>query len=75
MATKKEIIASLHERYGDTLNAKQVLAVCGIHGHSSGKAFLDSLDSFTLADSGRRRFLAIDVANAIYKRQERVGSK
>lgn len=70
MAERKKIADDLRKLYGNSLTGKEVLSYIGM-SYNAGKHFLSSIDSFTLTDGGHRRYLAIDVAAAIDKRQER----
>lgn len=71
MAVRKNIADDLRRQYGSSLTGNQVLNYLGVD-YKTGKAFLSALDSFTVTDGGHKRYLAIDVAAEIDKRQERV---
>lgn len=68
MATRKAITEEIRRRYGDSLTSKEVLNYLGVD-YKTGKSFLRALDSFTVTDGGHSRYLAIDVAAAIDRRQ------
>ena len=68
MANRKAIVDEIRHRYGDSLTSKQVLAYLGVD-YKTGKKFLRGLDSFTVSEGGHSRYLAIDVAAAIDRRQ------
>lgn len=70
MATRKKIADDLRGQFGDSLTGKQVLKYLGVD-YKTGKTFLAALDSYTITDGGHKRYLAIDVAAAIDRRQEK----
>lgn len=70
MATRKNIADDLRKRFGDSLTGNQVLRYLGVD-YKTGKTFLAELDGYTVTDGGHKRYLAIDVAAAIDKRQEK----
>lgn len=71
MADRKQITADLRKKYGDSMTTKEVLEYLGNVSYRAAKPFLASLDSFTLVDGGHKRFLTIDVAAAIDRRQDK----
>lgn len=73
MAARKNIADDLRRQYGSSLTSNQVLDYLGVN-YKTGKSFLLALDSFTVTDGGHKRYLAIDMAAEIDKRQERAMS-
>ncbi|MCD8340621.1 MAG: hypothetical protein LUC87_00510 [Clostridiales bacterium] len=71
MANRNTIAADLRRQYGNTLSAKQVGEYIGAKSYHTTKKFLSSIDSYTVEDGGWPRYLAIDVAAAIDRRQMR----
>lgn len=71
MASKREIAAEIKREYGNSLTERQVLDFIGIKDIRTGRSFINSLDGFLSGDGKRKRYLAIDVAAEIYRRQVR----
>ena len=68
MAKRRAIADDIRSKYGDSLTAKEVLSYLGVD-FKTGKRFLSTIDHFTVTDGGHPRYLAIDVAAAIDRRQ------